>query len=129
MPQYMWGDTFAQIAVHHRLADGLAHRCGADVTTKLSTRKQVASTRPVRDPVRAKSFQQALAEHDVTVLIAFSQTDVDDHACTVDVVDAKRNSFFDSQPASVGHGRDHSVPEWMDGLHELADFAGAQNIG
>ena len=108
VPQSVHMNVLAQARGRQRaLADHL-DGAWADRLVGLTPWEEVGPG-PVSCPVLAQDRQQPWREHDVAILLPLGLANVDDHAATVDVLDAEPGDLRESQPAGVGRHEQRAV--------------------
>ena len=78
-------------------------------------------------PLLAQQFQGALGQRHVTVTIALTATDVEEHALGVDVAHLETETFTQTQAAGVDGRQANAVIEFLDFGQEAADFGGGEH--
>ena len=82
--------------------------------------------RPFNTPPTPQGFQQFRRQHHVTILLAFTLIDADDHALAIDVGCFQTHCLRDAQAGSVASGQDRAVLRATDTSEKLQGLFGAQ---
>ncbi len=78
-------------------------------------------------PQLPEQVEGALGQGDVTVAVAFTAADVDEHPLGIDVADLQVDAFTQAQAAGVDGAQADAVIQGWDAREDLADFLGRED--
>jgi hypothetical protein len=93
------------------LKTALGHGCcgGRSAETPTTGRREDQDWMAMRDPILAKPWQRTMWQGNITIFPAFTTTDVDKHARTLNRWDLKMGALLQAQTPGVNRGEADSV--------------------
>ena len=114
----------------HCFFEDLIHRVGADGLIRVLSGEKIESLGAGLCPVVSQQHQQALAEHDVSVLAALSRPDMNEHAPRIDISpSAESTCFRDPQAGCIGGSDNRPVFDGLDCIDDRCNLLLAQDVG
>ena len=126
----MKGDVLGDVCLFQGLFEDLVNGDGSYGLIRVLSGEKRESLGAGLLPVVSQQHQQALAEHDVSVLAALSGPDMNEHAVGVDISpSAESTCFGDPQACRIGGSYNRSVFDGLDCIDDRCNLFLGQDVG
>ena len=127
MPQHVWADALLDARVPGRI---VADMPDGFVGQVLAVRSGLTGKQPrfrlLPSPVFTERFEEPRTERHIAILAALALVNMDDHALTIDVLDAQADQFATSHASGVESHEDGSCLQSACCLDQAGHFVRAQ---